>query len=114
VTDAVLLSMLDRPCTIIHRSQTGAWDRYHNPTWEDTATTETVWYVEQTEAREVTEGRTTGIATHLGVWPSATEVDDSDKVSSDGITYEVLGPPWQVWEPGSGESHVEANVRVVE
>jgi hypothetical protein len=113
MTDAVLLSMLDRPCTIIGRSQTGPVDRYNQPTWVSTET-ETVWYVEQTEAREVTEGRTTGIATHLGVWPSETEIDDSDKVSSDGVTYEVLGPPWRVWEPGSGESHVEANLRVVE
>ena len=81
MTDPVLLSMLDRPCTIISRSQTGAWDRYHNPTWVEDSETSTVWYVEQTEAREVTEGRTTGIATHLGVWPSGTVVDDSDKIS---------------------------------
>jgi len=113
VTDAVLLSMLDRPCTIISRSQTGPVDRYNQPTWEETTTT-TVWYVEQIQAREVTEGRTTGIATHLGVWPSGTIIDDSDKVSSDGVTYEVLGPPWPVWEPGAGASHVEATVRVVE
>lgn len=113
MTDAALLGMLDRPCTIIGRSQTGPWDRYHQPTWEEVETS-TVWYVEQTEAREVTEGRTTGIGTHLGVFPSGTVVDDSDKVRSEGVTFEVLGPPWRVWEPGAGESHVEATVRVVE
>lgn len=113
MTDGVLLSMMDRPCTIIGRSQTGPVDRYNKPTWVET-NVDTVWYVEQTDTREVAEGRTTGIASHLGVFPSGTEVDDSDKVSSDDIIYEVLGPPWRVWEPGTGESHVEANLRVVE
>jgi hypothetical protein len=112
VTDSTLLSMLDRPCTIIGRSQTGPVDRYNQPTWVET-TVDTVCYIEQTDTREVTDGRTTGIATHLGVFPSGTEVDDSDKVTVD-VTYEVLGPPWRVWEPGTGESHVETNLRVVE
>ena len=113
MTDGPLLAALDRPCTIIGRSQTGPVDRYNQPTWIETET-DSVCYFEQTEAREVTEGRTTGIATHLSVFPSGTEIDDSDKVRIEGVTFEVLGPPWRVWEPGAGESHVETNMRVVE
>lgn len=113
MTEGPLLVALDRPCTIITRSQTGPVDRYNQPTWVETETSSTC-YFEQTDAREVTLGRTTGIATHLAIHPSGTEIDDSDKVRIDGTLYEVLGPPWRVWEPGVGESHIETNLRVVE
>jgi hypothetical protein len=114
VTEAILLGMLDRTCTLIGRSQSGAVDRYNQPTWVETTTTGVECYIEQTDTREITNGRTTGIASHLGVFPSGTGIDDSDKVVLDDVTYEVLGPPWSVWEPGAGESHIEANLRVVE
>lgn len=113
MTDTVLLGMLDRPCTIVGRSQSGPVDRYNQPTWLDTSV-DTVCYFEQTETREVTEGRSTGIATHLFVFASGTEVDDSDQVLVDGVRFEILGPPWRVWEPGVGESHIEASARAVE
>ena len=113
MTDAVLLSMLDRPCTIIGRSQTGPVDRYNEPTWLETSEP-TVCYIEQTDTREITVGRNTGIATHLGVLPSGTVIDDSDRIEVGSTTYEVLGPPARLWEPELGESHVEVALREVE
>lgn len=112
MTDAVLASMLDRSGTLVSRTQTGAADRAGNPTWENSSTTVDC-YVEQTAATEVTIGETTEESSHLGVFPSGIAVDGAAELVLDGVTYEFVGDPWRVWEPGSGESHVEARLRVV-
>lgn len=105
--------MMDREATITRYSQTGAKDRGGNPTVVAAPTVETACYIEQTEAVEVTVGRETHISRHLGVFPSGVGLDASDEVELDGETYRVLGPPWKVWEPGAGESQVEARLQVV-
>lgn len=103
-------ALLSRTATISGRSQTGPPDEYNMPTWVATSSTASC-YLEQTERREVTVGRETQLATHLVIFPSGTVLDGSDLVTIDGTTYEVLGPPWSVDQPGSGEHHIEANLR---
>jgi len=112
MTESVLLSMLDRTGTIRHRAQTGTVDRANNPTWVVT-TSEVNCYVEQTQAEEITVGETTATSTHLGVLESGVTFDASDELVVDGVTYEAVGHPWSVWEPGTGESHIESRLRVV-
>lgn len=110
--------MTNQTCTITHRSQTGAADRYNTPTWVETSTAGVPCYIEQvrptTEARETTIGRETQIAEHLGVFLVGTVIDGSDEVVRGDHTYQVIGPPWEVWSPRLGAvDHIEANLREV-
>lgn len=42
------------------------------------------------------------------------ELEGSDRVEVNGISYEVIGPPWQVRNPRTGVvTHIEARVRRV-
>lgn len=112
MTDAVLLSMLDRTGVLRHRTQTGPPGRAGDATWQWTETDLENVYVEQTAAEEVVTGETTALSSHLGVLPSGTVIDASDELIVDGVTYEVLGHPARVWEPSAGESHVEVKLKV--
>src|SRR6185503_19924320 len=106
--------MLDLTCSITRRSQTGTVDRYNSPTWVETTSSDIPCYIEQTKPSELTIGRETQIADHLGIFLAATELDGSDRVVRDGHTYEVIGPPWEVWNPRNAQvDHIEANLREI-
>lgn len=46
--------------------------------------------------------------------PVTIDLEGSDRLTVDGETYEVVGPPWPVRHPITGEvSHIEARVRQV-
>jgi hypothetical protein len=109
-----ILSLLTRDVTLIHRAQAGEADAYGNSSWAETGRTRTKCYLEQLPGgREITIDRQTQIAEALLVLPGGTGLEGSDHVEVDGVTYEVLGPPNRVHVPGSGEHHVEANLRAV-
>lgn len=109
-----LATMLDETCTIISRAQTGAVDRYNSPTWVETSTAGVACYIEQTQPKELTIGRETQIADFLGAFLADTVLDGSDRVIQGTHTYEVIGPPWEVWNPRTASvDHIEANLREV-
>lgn len=106
--------MTSQTCIITHRAQTGAEDRYNSPTWVETTTAGVPCYIQQTEPKEVTIGRETQIADHLGVFLVGTVLDGSDEVIRNGHTYEVIGPPWEVWNPRLAQvGQIEANLREI-
>lgn len=44
--------------------------------------------------------------------PPGTTVDGNDNVAVDGVTYEVVGPPWPAFNPRSRKvTHIEATLR---
>jgi hypothetical protein len=112
VTDAALLSLLVRTATIVHRTQDGPPATANVPTWQEAPGLDVACYLEQTEAREITIGRETQIATHLLVVAPDVPLSGSDKVTVEGMTYEVLGPPAKVADPVLNViDHLEANLR---
>ena len=106
-----LASLLTRPVTIEHRSPSASLDKYGNPLAGTTSSTETVGYLEQTEAVEVVVGQETYTSTDLLVLPAGTSLDGSDRVVVDGERFEVLGAPNRPWGPSTGEHHVEARMK---
>lgn len=109
-----LASLLDEVCTIVHRAQTGAVDRYNSPTWVETTTSNVACYIEQTKPTEITIGRETQIADYLAAFLVGTVLDGSDRVIRGSHTFEVVGPPWEVWNPRTASvDHIEANLREI-
>lgn len=104
--------LLDRTAMITRAAQLGTKDRGGNPTWEDSAPVEVRCRIEQSDAEEITVGRTTEISTHVGFFPVGTALDASDRIAVDGVTYQLVGPPASV-HAYAGEHHIEATLRVV-
>lgn len=97
--------------TIVHVTQTGAADEYGNPTEQ---TTETTVKGERQQVGADEQNRDANVAADteaLFLVPTAT-VDAGDRVRIAGATFEVIGPPWTVRHPRSGETtHIEARIR---
>lgn len=105
-------ALLNLGCTIVRVTQDGAADEYGNPT-DTTLTAATRCYIEQRNATENTNDRSTTSEDWLLMLPAGTAVDATDRVTVDGYgTFEVIGPPWPVRNPRADAiSHVEATVR---
>jgi hypothetical protein len=113
-----VLPYLNQPCTITHVAQNGAEDPYGNPT-ETTTTTELdgapgCWIV-QGKRDDVTLLTNQQSEVFTGYFPAGTQLDGSDRVTVDGATFEVQGPPWRAFNPlAAAVDFVEATlVRVV-
>jgi hypothetical protein len=106
----VIESLLTRPCTIIHRSDSGEIDAYGDavPT-EDTV--ETYCEIQQLDGdeRPVTEGQTSR-DTFNAWFPIDQELDTSDAVVIDGVEYQVSGNPWRATTGAAGLHHVAARL----
>jgi len=108
---------LDRACTITHRAPASTLDEYGNAVDVDTTTT-TVCELQQQQRRESdasSQGARAGdvvTTVWLLVLPAATAIDAGDKVTVDGVKFEVDGLPWAARNPRTRiESHVEATLR---
>jgi hypothetical protein len=105
--------LLTRPVTIQRRSAGGSTDDYGNPT----STTETVSTIGELQQRVRDEPGGQGEVSRtdwLLVLPAGTPLDTSDTVTVDGRVFEVIGDPWPVRNPRTGQtSHVEATLRRV-
>lgn len=104
---------MTRPVTITHRAATDN-DIYGNTTDATSGTTTTVGYLEQTAATEVIVDRATYTSEHLLFLPSDTTIDANDRTTVDADTFEVIGPPHNVWNPRLQiVSHIECRLRRV-
>lgn len=105
--------LLNQPLTIRHRAG-AVEDDYGNTLPGNVATTETLGYVEQVEAEEFTVGRETYRADWKVFLPAGVDVDGSDRIEYGDRTFEVIGPPHEVWNPRTrGVHHVELRARQV-
>lgn len=104
------LHLLTKTATIEHRSD-GPPDAYGTPT--DAYTTIDVLCEFQQRSRNESVGMAeVGVEQWLLVLPPGTQLTTFDRVTIDGLPYEVDGPPWAVRHPITGEpSHVEATVK---
>lgn len=105
-----LASLLNLTCTITRRTQAGAADRYNTP-GQSTTTTTTVCELQQTSADENVTDRDAQASDFLLILPAGTAIDGGDKVTIEGVEYEVAGPPWAARNPRTqSASHVECRV----
>lgn len=106
--------LLTLACTITHVAESGAADEYGNPT-DETTTSATVCYLEQTARSEQTAGGDVQREDWLMFLPAGTTVSGSDRVDVAGYgLFELDGPPWPVRNPREGVTHhVECRVRRV-
>ena len=107
----MLTQLLDKPCRIVQRYDTGSTDDLGNPDIDETIT-HTVCEIQQ--ARR-TEGDLEGELsdTRWTIWfPAGTEVQTDDAVEVGGFVYELVGGPAD-WEHtmSPGMEHVEASAR---
>lgn len=86
-------------------------DEYNNP-GEATTTTTALCELQQTRRDEThDDSAVQGETWNLYLVPTAT-IDGGDRATVDGVTYEVLGPPWRARHPRTGVvTHIEATVR---
>ena len=107
--------LLNIPCTITHVAQTGAADVYGNPTDTDSSTTDTVcWLSKGSHKSEERTGEARWQFETLDLFlPADTTIDGDDRVLARGVTYQVVGPPWDHPHPDTGDAtYVQAVVKV--
>lgn len=104
--------LMTNTATIIHvTADPTDPDEYGNP-GEDTTTTTASCELQQTRRDEETVDADVQQETWTLFLEPAATIDGGDRVTVDGVTYEVIGPPWPARHPRRGTvTHIEATVR---
>lgn len=111
-------NLMTHPATIIRRDRTGTLDDHGVPMVEAASGVTTVCYLDQagvagSQRVEENAGREYQELGYTGFFPATADLDGTDAVVVDGITYEVVGPPWYARDPLTDTvDHVELNLRV--
>lgn len=112
-------NLMIHPATITRKGRTGAPDAHGVPMTEEGTSTSTVCYLSQggvlgSQRSEDTVGREAEELQYTVFFPATVEVDGTDVVTTDGVTFEVVGPPWYARNPlDDTVDHIEANLRVI-
>lgn len=105
--------LMTKTATITRVTQDGAADGYGDPT-EQTTTASAACWLHQTQRSEDTRDANRQAQTWDAYFAPGTVLDGSDRVTVDGIAYEVEGPPWKADNPRTGaEEFVAATLRRV-
>ena len=73
-----------------------------------------VGYIEQKKSDEYLTDRDVAVTEYHLYVPSGTNVNQFDRVTYGGVTYEIDGAPWQVYNPRTqAVSHLQASLKVV-
>lgn len=107
--------LLKQPVTIQHVTITGT-DALGNEVQgvDSDQNIDTLGYVEQTAAAEVTVDRQTYTTDWLVILPSDVTVGARDRIVSGAVTLEIVGPPSEAWNPIAGAvDHIECRCRYV-
>jgi hypothetical protein len=106
--------LLTRPCVITSRTDSGEVNDYGDPVPTDAEVNTTCELQKQLRrASEEPAGHGEFSDTLWELFlPAGTEIGTGDVVTVDGLAYEMVGAPWPVRHPRTGqETHVEATVR---
>jgi hypothetical protein len=102
--------LMNRPATLLSRTQDGPDDEYGNPTWTEVAAATTCEL--QQEVGWEAEGGVIQLSTWRVFLPAGTPADGWDAVNVDGDLYELEGDAWPARNPRTKNfTHVEARVR---
>jgi len=99
--------------TLVHLGDEDDRDEYNNIIRAETEATVACW-VEQTQRSEDTVDTDQQAETYRLFLPAGTVVSGSDRLTVNGSTYELIGPPWPAVNPRTTvTSHIEATGRKV-
>lgn len=99
----------------IRSYQEGATDKYNDATDDHGDPVEKRARLEQTDAREITVGRSTQISDWLLMIVKSAVIGANDLVlDEDDRVFEVIGAPSKERDVGGRITHVEANLRLIE
>lgn len=105
-----LSTLLNRPCTIVQRSDSGNIDDYGDPVQTEVLV-ETTGELQQFERQEPIGQGEFSVAHWTLFLPAGTQIDTSDAVIVGGEEYGVEGEPWLVRNPRTGsDSHLEVTL----
>lgn len=105
--------LINRPGVLTVRIHDGTPDDYNNPTVTTTSRQVLCWY-EQAQRSERTGLADQQSETHRLFLRSGENLTGWDKLTVDGLEFEVMGPPWKVINPRTQQaSHIEAHGRQV-
>jgi hypothetical protein len=110
----VIDDLINRPCTIISRSESGDTDELGNDI-ADVNEVVTVCEVQQRRRDEPDAHGEVSDTLWDGFFLAGTELTTADAVRPEGLgEFELVGDPWPVRDPlTQQESHVEATLRRV-
>lgn len=107
----MLSALLNRPLTIINRTDDGDEDEYGNAVPAE-AFVDVVGELQQQRRDEPDAEGETSDTRWLLVLPAGTVIGTGDGVICDGEAFEVVGAPWMARNPRTGAvSHIEASIR---
>lgn len=96
--------MLNRTVTIVHRIPDVDYDEFSGPL-PDAPSTETMGSLDQIQRRELDGQGELAAAAYTLFLPAGTIIDSNDSVSIDGVSYELVGEPFQVENKLTGVIH---------
>ena len=103
--------LMTQPATLAHAAD-GPPDIYNDPTTTYTPQAVRVW-MHQTQRDEQTVRGQIESETWAVYLPPTITVGPADRLTVDGVTYELVGPPWRAFHPRLRRvTHIEATVRV--
>lgn len=103
--------LLTQTATIVNVTQDGAADDMGDPTDVETTSTARCWLWQNTRHENTANQDSQFEEWSLALDSDAT-VDGSSRVTVDGVTYQLYGPPWRAHNPRTGLfTHIEATVR---
>lgn len=105
--------LLTRPCTIVSRRDSGERDEYNSPILTETRT-DTVCDIQQSRSNEPPAQGELSVTGWKGFFLPTAVLGTGDAVEVDADAYEVVGDPWNVWDPWRKRtSHLEASLKRV-
>jgi hypothetical protein len=105
-----LATLLNKPCLLVRRSDSGGEDAHGNPI-EDETVTEVLCEIQQRQRSEDDDAGELSDTLWTLFLPHGTDLDTSDAVIVGGLVYEVMGDPWDAVQGSPDMWHVEATVR---
>lgn len=106
----MLATLLNTPCTLVHRSDEGDEDAYGDPILTET-TVETVCSLQQRQRDEPGDAGELSVTLWTLFLPTGTALATDDAVVVRGEIFELVGEPWDALEGSAAVHHVEATVR---
>ena len=108
-----LVKLLNQPLTLITTGTTV--DEYGDSVISNGSSVTVLGYLEQIQTEENMLDRDTVANEFQAYLPVGTSVSAYDRIGFNGQTFEVMGAPWQVYNPRTGAvSHLQLKVKVVE
>lgn len=102
--------LLNRPCTIVKRSQTETEDDGYGNERPAETLIQTVCELQQLQRSEHDDAVSDTL--WLIVFPAGTDIDAIDAADIEGERYQLIGDPWDARDPlTQAVSHVEATAR---